>query len=188
MHIYYAYMKCMHITSTNESRSQIENFTGSEGWLFSLAVKTPLNERNWTEVHLRSWSSRFFHVSSSETCSIPLGNYEKHPTSKSGLFQLPRRDLGFVLVLLSQGAKAHISSGRKGFNDSMCWVCDEYEESNLFKRPQIISTIQFQPLKTWLTHRLDQSNLLKYTGDWWLFWNQFGIQYLSFHSIPFDLI
>ena len=45
--------------------------------------------------------------------------------------------------------------------------------------------IQFQPLKTSLTNRLDQSNLLKYTGDWWLFWNQF---WDTASIIPFNSI
>lgn len=45
--------------------------------------------------------------------------------------------------------------------------------------------IQFQPLKTSQTNRLAQSNLLKYTGDWWLFWNQFWdtASIISFNSI-----
>ena len=96
--------------------------------------KPSLNERNWIEIHLRSWDLEgFFMFFPSETCSIPLGNYEKHPTSKSGLFRLPCRDLGVVMVLLSQGATAHISRGPMGFDDSI----------NLFKRPQIISTSNF---------------------------------------------
>ena len=124
------------------------------GWL--KAVKT-LSEwkkmnRNTLEI-LGSW--RFFHVFSLWNLLNSSWQLWKHPTSKSGLFQLPCRHLGVVMVLLSQGATAHISRGQNGIQ----WFHQPFQTTSNHLN------IQFQPLKTSLTNRLDQSNLLKYTGD-----------------------
>lgn len=135
MHTYnYAYENCMHITSPKQKQGSqlttkrhqwlVETFHRIRrliawmiGWL--KAVKTPLwmkeNESKYTwDLEILKVVSCFF---PSETCSIPLGNYEKHPTSKSGLVQLPCRHLGVVMLLLSQGARLPIFQG--ALSDSM---------------------------------------------------------------------
>ena len=151
------------ITSTKKSRSQLTNGgegfhlvsphhscwpcckeTWVARWKFhrirrliawSLKAIKTLSEwkklnRNTLEI-LGSW--RFFHVFSLWNLLNSSWQLWKHPTSKSGLVQLPCGDLGVVMVLLSQGATPHVSRGPMGFDDSI----------NLFKPPQIISTSNF---------------------------------------------
>ena len=126
--------------------------------------KPSLNERNWIEIHLRSWDLEgFFHVfsiwnllnSSWQLWKTPNFQVRSFPTTLQG-----SRCCHGIAISRCNSPYFKGPYGIRWFHQPL------QTTSNHFN-------IQFQPLKTSLTNRLAQSNLLKYTGDWWLFWNQF---------------
>lgn len=210
MHIYnYAYYEnCMHITSPNKSRSQLTN--GREGfhlvsphhsrwpccketWVarwnihrirrliaWSLKAVKTLSEwkkmnRNTLEI-LGSW--RLFHVFS-------IWNLLN---SSWQLWKTPNFQVQSCPTTLQASRCCHaiaISRCNSPYFKGAIWDSMIPWRIQPFQTTSNHLNIQFQPLKTSLTNRLDQSNLLKYTGDWWLFWNQF---WDTASIIPFNSI